>query len=419
MTHDMLHVMEWHNGEKSLPPFSDQEIARRQDDLRRWLATHDVDAALFTSCQGIAYYSGWFYRGFGWNCGMVVSPTAATTISSAVDGGQPWRQGFHDNISYTDWRRDNFFFALRQLTPKVGRLAIEMDHVTVKFLRQLEAALPGVEFVDIGQASTWMRAIKSAEELDLLRASTRIASHAAAAAVGLVAPGVAEFDVALAANARMQRAIAASFPWAGVTGCEVLFQSGIHTDGAHNPSTGKPIASGEVLSLTCAPMLFGYAGTLRRTLFCERADEASLCIWEKNLTVHRRALALLRPGVLCSDIAHELSDLDQQSGLLRYRSGGYGQAIGLQTNSLGGDPDVAIRKDCFAVLRPGMVISVDPTVMVPEGTPGAGGYRDTDVMIITETGAEQITDFPLGPDHNIIDARFDQKAGRMQIKMGR
>lgn len=418
MTHDMLHVMEWHNGEKNAQPFSDQEMGRRQDDVRRWMDAHEVDAALFTSGQGIAYYSGWFYSGFGRNCGMVINATAATTISSAVDGGQPWRQGCHANISYTDWRRDNFFYALRQLTPRVGRLAIELDHVTVKFLRQLEAALPGVEFVDIGQASMWMRAIKSAEELDVLRAGARFAAQAAASAVGLIAPGVAEFEVGIAAAAAMHRAIAATFP-GGMTGCDARFQSGILTDGVHNPVTDKRIESGEVLSLTCAPTLFGYSSILQRTLFCEQADRASLSIWQKNLTVHRRALDLIRPGVLCSDIARELIDMDLQYDLLKYRSGGYGQAIGLQSNSLGGDPDVTIRKDCFADLRPGMVISVDPILMVPDGKPGAGGYRDTDVMIVTETGAERITDFPKGPDHNIILAHQDRKVGRMQTRMGR
>jgi creatinase len=66
-----------------------------------------------------------------------------------------------------------------------------------------------------------------------------------------------------------------------------------------------------------------------------------------------------------------------------------------------------------------MVISVDPMLMVPEGEPGAAGYRDTDVMIVTEAGAERITDFPLGPDHNIILAHEDRDAGRLHMRMGR
>ena len=61
MTEDMLHVMEWHNGEKDYSPFSDSEMKRRQDDVRRWMAENNVDAALFTSYHCINYYSGWLY----------------------------------------------------------------------------------------------------------------------------------------------------------------------------------------------------------------------------------------------------------------------------------------------------------------------------------------------------------------------
>ena len=42
-------------------------------------------------------------------------------------------------------------------------------------------------------------------------------------------------------------------------------------------------------------------------------------------------------------------------------------------------------------------------VMIPIGQPGAGGYREHDILIINEKGAENITKFPLGPDHNIIN----------------
>ena len=59
MTDDMLHVMKWHNGEKELSPFTDTEMARRQSELRGWMAKNDVDAALFTSYHCINYYSGW------------------------------------------------------------------------------------------------------------------------------------------------------------------------------------------------------------------------------------------------------------------------------------------------------------------------------------------------------------------------
>lgn len=89
MTEDMLHVMEWHNGDKDYSPFSDAEMKRRQDDVRGWMAANDVDAALFTSYHCINYYSGWLYCYFGRKYGMVITQDAATTISAGIDGGQP------------------------------------------------------------------------------------------------------------------------------------------------------------------------------------------------------------------------------------------------------------------------------------------------------------------------------------------
>ncbi len=169
MTDDMLHVMQWHNGEKEYSPFSDAEMKRRQDDVRGWMARNNVDAALFTSYHCINYYSGWLYCYFGRKYGMVIDHDKATTISAGIDGGQPWRRSFGDNITYTDWRRDNFYRAVRQLTSGAKRVGIEFDHVSLDFRRQLEEALPGVEFVDAGQPSMWMRTVKSAEEQKLIR----------------------------------------------------------------------------------------------------------------------------------------------------------------------------------------------------------------------------------------------------------
>jgi creatinase len=41
-------------------------------------------------------------------------------------------------------------------------------------------------------------------------------------------------------------------------------------------------------------------------------------------------------------------------------------------------------------------------IMIPEGQPGAGGYREHDIFIVTATGAEKITSCPSGPEHMSI-----------------
>lgn len=402
MTDDMLHVMDWHNGEKDYSPFSDAEMKRRQDDVRGWMADNNVDAALFTSYHCINYYSGWLYCYFGRKYGMVITQDNATTISAGIDGGQPWRRSFGNNITYTDWRRDNFYRAVRQLTPGVKRLGIEFDHVNLDYRKALEAALPGVEFVDVAQPSMWMRSIKSAEEHKLIREGARICDVGGWAVAGAVAAGVPEHEVAIASTNAMIREIAKSFPFVELMDTWTWFQSGINTDGAHNPVTNKKIQSGDILSLNTFPMIFGYYTALERTLFCDSVDDASLDIWEKNVAVHRRGLELIRPGAKCNEIALELNDMYRQWDLLKYRSFGYGHSFGVLSHYYGREAGVELREDIETELKPGMVVSMEPMVMLPQAAPGAGGYREHDILIVTETGAENITGFPFGPEHNII-----------------
>jgi len=402
MTADMLHVMEWHNGEKAFSPFSAAEMARRQTALRGWMEAQGVDAVLLTSHHGIAYFSGWVHCAFGRRYGMVVTQAAATTISAGIDGGHPWRRSSGDNVSYSDWRRDNFYRAVRQLTPRVRRLGIEFDHVSLEFRGLLDAALPGVDFVDVGPAAMRMRMVKSAEEQALIRQGARIADLAGAASVAALRAGAAEHEVALAGYAAMTREIASSFPEVDLMDSWIWLQSGLNTDGAHNPVTNRVIRAGDILSLNCFPMLFGYFSALGRTLFCGHADDASLAMWERNIAVHRRGLDLIRPGARCNEIAAELNDMYRGWGMLKHRSFGYGHSLGLMCHYYGREGALELREDVPTVLEPGMVLSMEPMVMLPQGEPGAGGYREHDILIVTGNGAENLTSFPMGPEHNII-----------------
>ena len=187
---DMVHVTRWRWGGKEWSPFSAAEMDRRQDALRAHMAAEDIDACLLTSYQNICYHSGWIYCFFGRKYGMVIDADQATTISAGIDGGQPWRRTHGDNLVYSDWRRDNYYRAVRDLTGGVSRLGVEFDHLSVDQFRALESALPGVELVDVGTATMWMRTIKSAEEHDLIRHGTRFCDLGAESCVEAVAAGV-------------------------------------------------------------------------------------------------------------------------------------------------------------------------------------------------------------------------------------
>lgn len=144
---------------------------------------------------------------------MVVTHDALTSISAGIDGGQPWRRTFGGrNVTYTDWQKDNYFHAVRRLTPGVKRLGIEFDHVNIDLLNLLREEPPGVELVDISQAAMRLRMVKSAEEIAHIEKMTRIADIGGAACVEATAVGVPEHEVALHSTATMVREIAKTFP---------------------------------------------------------------------------------------------------------------------------------------------------------------------------------------------------------------
>ena len=404
MPNDLSRLQRMHNGVKATPTFSAAEMMRRQDSLRKTLIDLDIDAGLLTSYHNVNYYADFLYCSFGRRFAFLVTAERAVSISPGIDAGQPWRRTFGDNVTYTDWRRDNFVHALQGELRGCRRIGIEFDHVSVDLRRQLDDAFEGVEFVDIAPATMWMRTVKSPEEIALIREGARTADVGGAAVRSAIREGIGEHEVALAGTAAMVRRIAEVFPHAELMDSWVWFQSGINTDGAHNPVTSRKLRRGDILSLNCFPMIAGYYTALERTLFLDHADVASLKIWEVNVKVHRRGLEILRPGARCGDIAVELNEIYREAGLLGYRSFGYGHSFGVLSHYYGREAGVELREDVDTVLKPGMVVSMEPMLSIPEGLPGAGGYREHDILVLTQDGAENLTGFPFGPEHNIVPA---------------
>lgn len=390
------------NGVPATPTFSVAEMQHRQDAIRQVMAAQSIDAALFTSYHNICYLTDFLYCKFGRRYGVIIDHDKTTSISAGIDGGQPARRTFGDNVTFTDWQRDNWMHSVLQLTHGVKRLGIEFDAVDLNMLAELETAMPNTEFVDIASFTMSLRMLKSAEEIKHITTMAAIADEGGAAVVEALAVGTPEHEVALHSTAAMVRKIASTWPHAELLDTWTWFQSGINTDGAHNPVTSRRIERGDILSLNCFPMVAGYYVALERTLFAETASDESIRLWEINCAVHDRGKVLLQPGVKCSDIAKELNAMYLEHDLLQYRSFGYGHSFGVLCHYYGREAGLELREDCETVLEPNMVISMEPMITIPDHLAGAGGYREHDILVITENGNENITGFPYGPNHLIV-----------------
>ena len=395
------------NGKKVKLPFTTKEYQKRIERLRNVMSKNNLDMIILSSMHNIAYYTGFIYCSFGRPYGCVITSNKISTISANIDSGQPWRRSHSDNVIYTDWKRDNF---LKAIVSIIGRdeppknIGIENDHVTLEVKDKLNSLFSFSMFIDVSRKIMNLRMIKSNEEIDIIKNGARIADIGGEEIVKNIKVGQSELEIAIAGRDKMEREIAKTYPDAEYMDTWVWFQSGINTDGAHNPKTSRKILSGDILSLNTFPMISGYYTALERTLFVNDIDDASLKAWEANIKVHKRGLELIRPGVKCSDICQELNDLFAQLGYLHYRTFGYGHSFGMLSHFYGRESGLELREDVDTVLKENMVISMEPMIMIPEGKPGHGGYREHDILVLGKDGAENITKFPFGPENNIIKA---------------
>jgi len=395
------------NGEKAPLLFSPQEYERRLVNLRKLMKEKNIGAAVFTSIHNIAYYSNYVYCSMGRPYALVVTQDSQTSVSALVDGGQPWRRTYGENIVYTDWKKDNYIAAIKEVVGDMkDNIGVEMDHMNLLTHKKLSAAIPTASIIDISQECGEQRMIKSDEEIEITKIGAAAADIGGEVCKASIKEGVEEWEIGReVVNAMTAYMAKALDDRAEIMDAWAWIQSGsINSDGCHNPMTRRKIKKGDIIMLNCFPeSMQGYYNALERVFFYDHVDDASLKYWEANCAVHRRGLELIKPGIKCSEIAQELNEMLMEMGMLEFRTFGYGHSFGIISHYYGREPGLELREDVHTVIQPGMVLSMEPMLWIPEGQPGAGGYREHDCLVVHHDGqVENVTKFPFGPEHNIV-----------------
>ncbi|MCZ4149294.1 creatininase, partial [Escherichia coli] len=125
----------------------------------------------------------------------------STTVTANIDAGMPWRTSYGDNIVYTDWKRDNFFYGLQEALKRDGvkatRIGVEDDFLPGRTRQQIADTFDGATLVDVSQDAMRQRMIKSAEEIEVIKHGARIGDLGGEAIKAAIREGISEYEVAL------------------------------------------------------------------------------------------------------------------------------------------------------------------------------------------------------------------------------
>ena len=379
---------------------------QRLDRLRARIRDADMAVAVLVQPPNLRYLTGFHSNAYSRPLALVVpaegDPTLIVPRLEELQAREMTRVA--DVRSYVEWdegsaaggRLDAEWRALladvlEGRGPAGARLGLERGGLGVAAERGLAAALPGVEWVD---ASGWvetMRLVKSPEEVEHHRWAGQLAAAGLEAGFTVARAGGSELEIKGASVAAVFTEGARRCPALAVAGAGNALV-GERIAAVHAPATGRRARSGDLVFVVLSASVEGSHCELSRTIVVGAAPTTEQRHWFRSVArAHEAARRRAVPGTPGSDLDRAARGALKDEGLAEYLPMRTGHGLGLapvEAPNLGAGDETP--------LRPGMVISIEPGVCIP----GAGGVLWADNYVVTESGVEPLTAYP-------IEAEFD------------
>lgn len=256
------------------------------------------------------------------------------------------------------------------------RLGIHADVATKARADEIAALFPVATLVDVTKAITDARLVKDSDEIERIRAACRVTDEVAAEIPRMLREGMSEALLA----AEIAHAI-------HVRGAKLAFESivgfGVNGSEPHYSPGAAKLRRGDLILVDFGSQVQSYCSDITRMYMFGRASKAQRAMFDVVRRAQSVALDATRAGALGRDVhrrTRESIDATEYAGRFIH---GTGHSIGLDVHD---GPGLSEASDL--TLAVGMIMTVEPGVYVP----GVGGVRIEDTVLVTQSGAEILTE---------------------------
>jgi Xaa-Pro aminopeptidase len=247
---------------------------------------------------------------------------------------------------------------------------------------KLSSKLPGVSIKNRTDLLPALRSVKEPRELEYMERAIAVTFSAHRAAARAIRPGVEENWVAGLIDLEFKRggAVRPGFP--------PIVGSGKNSTILHYPEHNQTIAPGSLVVVDIGSDYGHYSADITRTYPADgRFTPEQRRVYEVVLKAQQACMDMIKPGVYYEDIHQKAEDVIRAAGYRDYFIHGLGHFVGLDVHDSG-----LYKKP----LQPGMVITVEPGIYIPEK---ALGVRIEDEVLVTPKGYRLLTGgLPRDPD---------------------
>ncbi|MDR7531868.1 MAG: Xaa-Pro peptidase family protein [Armatimonadota bacterium] len=381
---------------------SGEEHLRRRAAVRDELHRRQLEALVLFSPAQIFYLTGFAFIATERPIALVVAPDAVVLFTPRLEEEHATAHAVVDRVAaYPEYPGDchplsRLGALLEELGLARARLGADSDgYPGVMGYRgpRLSEVSPQAAVTPARDLVEEMMMIKSAEEIALIRESARWGNLAHRLLQDYTRPGALESEVGLRASgeatAAMVRTLGPAYrplSWA-VPGAHAGFRGQVGAQSAipHAMTTHAPIRAGDVLVTGAAAVVGGYTSELERTMIVGEPTPEQTRYFRLMLGAQETAFAAVRPGRPCAEVDRAVRDFFERHHLMAYWRHHVGHGLGIGIHEA---PFLDIGDQ--TVIRPGMVLSVEPGLYVP----GVAGFRHSDTVLVTEDGIDLLTYYP-------------------------
>jgi Xaa-Pro aminopeptidase len=268
--------------------------------------------------------------------------------------------------------------ALKESHVSKGRVGF--DYLPESNLVYLRDRFPRIEFVCVLLELLKARAVKTSDEIGLIRDVALIIDIGMQRGLESLRAGISEREVYAEISGAMIKAGSEMTPW---TPC--CTSSGEYAD---LKPTDYRLKLGDSIRWDVGAYYRGYVGDASRTGTVGYQEPSFGMLYAQVHEAHMNGIEAIRPGNLASEVDHAVRKTLRRYGLpMLAESMGHG--LGMRVYEL---PWIAPKEESLALdmrLEPGMVISLEP-----ESWRGGRFVRLEDMILVTDSGNEVLTKTP-------------------------